>query len=184
MQKFQKVFGVCASTRILDLGGTPTNWAFLSVRPRVTLLNITPYGAALAPNMSEVLGSATAVPFDDLSFYIVYSNSVIEHLFSRKAQHLFADEVRRLAPRHYGQTPNYWFPVEPHCWGLGLQYLPRKLRPWGYRYLSVWGWSARPPKAVCEDWADEIRLLSAGDMRALFDDSDLWIERIAGLESD
>jgi len=72
--------------------------------------------------------------------------------------------VRRLAPTFFVQTPNYWFPVEPHYKLPFVQFLPRSLR-----------------RAVTGNDPDLIRLLSARELRRLFPEARLWRERVCGL---
>ena len=43
-----------------------------------------------------------------------------------------AARVRRLAPAYYLQTPNFWFPYEPHFRMLGFHWLPQQVQ---YRLL-------------------------------------------------
>lgn len=49
--------------------------------------------------------------YSDREFDIVYSNSVIEHLFTKGNQVKMANEVRRVGNNYYIQTPNYYFPL-------------------------------------------------------------------------
>ena len=40
MAKLERLLGITASTRVLDVGGTRANWDLLAVRPKVTILNL------------------------------------------------------------------------------------------------------------------------------------------------
>jgi hypothetical protein len=51
--------------------------------------------------------------YRDKEFDIAFSNSVIEHVGNDLRIRQMADEVRRVG-RNYLQTPNYYFPLEPH----------------------------------------------------------------------
>src|SRR3954471_24852173 len=80
MAKLERLLGITDSTRILDVGGTPANWALLSVRPRVLMLNMP---RAMEPGdrgMPWIFADGCRLPFRDRSFDVVFSNSVIEHV--------------------------------------------------------------------------------------------------------
>ena len=120
------------------------------------------------PGSRFVRGDARALPFDDDAFAIAYSNSLVEHLHPGDRAR-FASEVRRVADRYWVQTPNRWFPVEPHVLLPGFQFLPEgaKRRLWG---LGM-------PRGEYEP----IELLTARELRELFPDAVILRERFAGL---
>src|SRR5579863_10768587 len=78
MQEFVKRFQVTPGTRILDVGGTPSNWLLADVRPSVTLLNMPRGQEQCEQGFTFVSGDGCELPFPDQSFDIVFSNSVIE----------------------------------------------------------------------------------------------------------
>jgi 2-polyprenyl-3-methyl-5-hydroxy-6-metoxy-1,4-benzoquinol methylase len=66
--------------------------------------------------------------FQNDEFDIVFSNSVIEHVGSYEEQNLMASEVRRVGKRYFIQTPNLFFPIEPHFLFPFFQFLPLDYR--------------------------------------------------------
>lgn len=52
--------------------------------------------------------------FQDNEFDAVFSNSVIEHVGDYEAQRQMANEIMRVGKRYFVQTPNFYFPIEPH----------------------------------------------------------------------
>ncbi|MDR0614397.1 MAG: hypothetical protein LBF82_00260, partial [Lactobacillales bacterium] len=66
--------------------------------------------------------------FSDHSFHIAHSNSVIEHVGNWESKVNFSRELQRVAKRYYLQTPNYWFPIEPHFMTPFFHWLPKRLR--------------------------------------------------------
>src|SRR5271170_4260251 len=113
MRAFAESFEIREQTRVLDVGGTPSLRGFLPVRRLVTILNL-PRAAPGRSGFDLVFASGCALPFADRSFDIVFSNSVIEHVGDPTEQRRFADEIRRVGRGYFVQTPNRWFPVEPH----------------------------------------------------------------------
>jgi hypothetical protein len=97
MAQFVATFQPDASDRILDVGGYADFWAGSGLASDITLLNIHPVpDDGLPPNMHTVLGDGTALTYEDKSFSIVFSNSVIEHLGSFENQQRFAKECIRV----------------------------------------------------------------------------------------
>jgi SAM-dependent methyltransferase len=125
------------------------------------------------PNVRRVDGDARALPFADQEFPLVFSNSVIEHVGGWDDQLRFADEVRRVGRRYFVQTPNKWFPIEPHYQLPFIQFLPHR--------LVVALRSRFQLGHVPKDGSLSIRLLDAGALRVLFPDADIYRERVFGL---
>jgi hypothetical protein len=123
-------------------------------------------------NVTVVKADGTALPFGDGEFPIAFSNSVIEHVPKRK-QAAFAAEIRRVSERYYVQTPNRFFPVEPHYQFPFFQFLPERMQ----RALNKRFQLGFRPKGTF----DEITLLSERDMKRLFPDAVIHREKVLGL---
>ena len=115
----------------------------------------------------------------DNAFDVVHSNSVIEHVGLWSNQRRMAQEVRRLAPRYFVQTPNFWFPLEPHFRMPFIHWLPE---PWRAAILMRRACGFYP-RARSFDEAQQIledaRLLNVKAMAALFPDATIECERFA-----
>ena len=174
-QLFIDSCGVDPGDRIIDVGA---GWGALLERFNKT----NPIVAVdLSPQPSEWLDSAnvtvmqadgTQLPFADGEFDVAFSNSVIEHV-PPDLQARFASEVSRVARRYFVQTPNRYFPIEPHYQLPFFQFLPRRARMALNRRFSL-GWQGKG------DW-EEITLLSAGDLRRLFPGAEIRREKVLGL---
>ncbi len=185
MRLFLKELEVTPGTRVLDVGGTPFNWELCPFRPQVTLVNLL---RALNPppaGFRLVAASGCALPFADQSFEVVFCNSVIEHLGDPADRGRLASEIRRVARRYWVQTPNRWFPIEPHLETPLVHWLPR---PWQQRIVrraSVWQWLERPTadrrEYYIEHYLGDIRLLDKNELAGLFPDAVILKERFLGL---
>ena len=171
--------------RILDIGGTTGFWEAAgyadSARAEITLVNIYDQ-EQVHDNVRPHRGDATNLrEFSDGEFDLVFSNSVIEHLFRFENQAAMAEEVRRLAQRYWVQTPNYWFPLEPHFHFLGWQWLPSDIRVEILRRRDC-GWRGRTPdREKARELVDEVQLLSRRQLESLFPGARIEAERFAGL---
>lgn len=170
--------------RILDVGGTVGFWERRGWAGRddveITLLNLHAQESGYE-NIEVVVGDATALPWDDDSFDIAFSNSVIEHLFTHGNQERMAAEMARVAPAYWVQTPNFWFPVEPHYLVPGWQWLPEGTRASILQRRGV-GWAGRTPdRDAALHVIRETRLLRRGELAGLFPGAKIVPERIGGL---
>ena len=180
MEQFARALGVRPGTRILDVGGDLWNWQFLPTRPTLTVLNVLPAPADLPADVTWVVGDACELPFDDGAFDVAFSNSVVEHLGTAENQGRFAREVRRVARAYYVQTPNRWFPIEPHLMAPLVHYLPRTWQRPLYP-LTPWALLNRPDLATLDRQFRDLRLLTAAQLRRLFPEAQILTERAAGL---
>ena len=127
MRDFESLFHVADSDNVIDIGGTEFNWQFLKAEPHVVLVNIGGENWERG-RFKRISGDGTRIGFPDRNFDIAYSNSVIEHVGDWQAMQRFAEEVKRLAPRYYVQTPNRYFFVEPHLIAPFIHWLPMALQ--------------------------------------------------------
>jgi SAM-dependent methyltransferase len=123
-------------------------------------------------NVTVAAADGTQLPFEDDEFPVVFSNSVIEHV-PRDLQVNFANEIRRVGRRYFVQTPNRYFPIEPHYQAPLVQFLPRRWRLWLNQHVTL-GWRTKG------EW-EEIELLSAKELSRLFPDAEIHRERLFGL---
>ncbi len=174
-QLFIDACGVTSEDRIIDVGA---GWGallerFNKVNPIMAVdLSPQPSEWLESPNVTVREADGTQLPFADREFDVAFSNSVIEHV-PPALQGKFASEVSRVAARYFVQTPNKYFPIEPHYQLPFFQFLPRRVRMALNRRFSL-GWQGKG------HW-EEITLLSAGDLRRLFPDAEIRREKVFGL---
>jgi len=119
--------------RILDVGGEPGHWlAFDHLlagrRIHITLLNFKTFEID-DPRFHSIVGDATDLSqFKRDDFDIVYSNSVIEHVGRWPEMRSMARGITNLSDRYFVQTPDFWFPIEPHFRFPFFHWLPEPLR--------------------------------------------------------
>lgn len=183
MQLFENEFSelLKGDVKILDMGGTVNFWKQMGYlnKPncQITLINLTsePVNAS---NVVSLAGDVCNLSnIEDKSFDIVFSNSVIEHVGDFGKQKEMAKEARRIGKHLYLQTPNYWFPMEPHFLTPGFQYLSVPMRAWMIRHFNL-GWHQKTKdrdKAL--SLANSINLLSISEMKQLFPDSKIVLEK-------
>lgn len=171
--------------RILDIGGTVAFWRHRGWGDRedceITLLNLKAEESPF-PHIRSTVGSATSMPeHADHSFDIAFSNSVIEHLFTLENQQKMAAEVRRVARGYWVQTPNFWFPIEPHFHVPGWQWMPEGTRIALLRRFRC-GWRGPcPDRKEAAELVREVRLMTGRELRECFPDAHLYAERFKGL---
>lgn len=186
----QRRAGVAGRFHILDLGGTADYWrrvgfAWLEEHDiDVTCVNhiASEFGAseAEAVRLRCIVGDGRDMAdHADDSYHFVHSNSVVEHVGGWSDMRAFAREVRRLAPAYYVQTPNFWFPIDPHFYRLPFyHWLPVSLRAKLVRRFKLgWGPSPTDLDGAMAMVMSSV-LLDDDQMRALFPDAEHVVERL------
>lgn len=171
---------------VLDLGGSPEAWVAAPVQPKaLTVLNIESRQMVDSGSDAELVqGDACEVTrrLAGRRFDLVYSNSLIEHVGGHFRRQQLAREITEIADRYWVQTPSRYFPVEPHWWLPGLQFLPVRLRVWVTRHAAVGPRTSRGASvAASVDSVQWVELLSATELQAYFPDAAVLRERFAGL---
>lgn len=173
--------------KILDVGGTINYWENMGLicdNIEIHILNIKKIKDPNYPMIKTICGDATNMSFiKDKSFDIVHSNSVIEHVGFLKDQKRMADEIIRIGKNFFVQTPNYYFPIEPHFLFLGFQWLPIKARAYLLRNFKL----TLGRRSIINDYnkslevANSIRLLKKNEFKSMFPNSKIYPEKFFGL---
>lgn len=171
--------------KILDIGGTEDYWKNqgldLGENIEIVLLNLYKTDVK-TPGFTSIKGDATNLEgIADKSFDLVYSNSVIEHLFTLEQQEKMAKETMRVGKSYFIQTPNKYFPIEPHWVFPFFQFLPFGVQVFLTQHFNL----GHIPKAENKERAislvKEVRLLSKKEFVGMFKGSQLFTEKFLGL---
>lgn len=155
-----------AAEKILDIGCGRGGLAALDATANVTGIDSTDQPSY--PGRRFIRGDARDLPFEDDEFDVAYSNSLIEHLDPGDRPG-FAAEVRRVAGRYWVQTPNHYFPVEPHVLLPGYQFFPEPVQRRAWKFGATRGDYVRIP------------LLDEKELVGLFPGARILRERVGGL---
>jgi len=182
-----KCFKEHGKVNIIDIGGTETYWKIIP-REFLTSRNVHITAVNLPETTSTFQNSDLFTFIDgdgcnlhniqDKSFHIAHSNSVIEHVgptWERKVA--FANETKRVAENYYVQTPNYWFPVEPHFVTPFFHWFPKSIRIKLIQNFKL-GWYEKTPNyQEAKKAVEGCDLLSKKEMKNLFPEAKLYKEK-------
>ena len=185
----EEIHAAHGHVRLLDIGGTVDYWKIVPRRTleelgvRITIAN--PWVSATATsdalfNLVEADGCDLS-RYGDREFHVAHSNSVLEHVGGRERMKMFASDVRRVAQRHFVQTPNFWFPVEPHAMLPFIHWLPYRLRIALVQKFALGHWPRQPGREEAQILLSENDLLNKRDFTRLFPESEIRVERFLGL---
>lgn len=185
-----KCYNTNNEVTIIDIGGTKRYWNIipreylLEKNVHITVVNL-PSNNLLPENdniFTFLNGDGCNLnEFGDKSFHIAHSNSVIEHVGSWENMQLFAKEVKRVSDVNYLQTPNYWFPIEPHFVTPFFQWLPVSFRIKLVQNFNL-GWFKKARNfAEARSMVDSCALLTKKQLIYLFPEFKIYNEHIACL---
>ncbi|MHC0064164.1 class I SAM-dependent methyltransferase [Nostoc sp. UIC 10890] len=175
--------------KILDVGGTISFWknlGFLNEEVKdveIILLNVKFIETSSThPKIKQVVGNATNMAnFQSNEFDIVFSNSVIEHVGDYEQQRQMAAEVMRVGKKYFVQTPNLFFPIEPHFVFPLFQFMPINIRVWLLTNFALGWYDKVTDKQLARSIATSIQLLNKRKFLNLFPEAQLYEEKFFGL---
>jgi SAM-dependent methyltransferase len=168
--------------RALDVGGGGYPWDLLNPAAHITILNMSrPHTVPENTKWEFVIGDGTNLQYPDQSFDLVFSNSVIEHVGDFETQSRFAKEMLRVGKNIYCQTPNKWFPIEPHLIAAFIHWFPYPIARKLVRYGCIWGLVTKPSQQRIDEFLSTTRLLTLNEFKQLYPDCKIHLERFFGL---
>ncbi|MDH5573789.1 MAG: methyltransferase domain-containing protein [Gammaproteobacteria bacterium] len=180
--------------RILDVGGSEFYWEHLFFSDgrnnhddfEITITNVIESELKRSSQESSYyqyqVADARSMPqFSDKQFDVVHSNSVIEHVGDHNDQINMAKEVKRIGKHYFVQTPNYWFPIEPHFRMIGWQWLPRSTRIALIQKRKFGSFPIATSYKQAEEIVDSAQLLTYSNFRDCFPESRIEHEHFIGL---
>ena len=177
--------GGTQSVKILDIGGTEDYWKSmgfeLNDKTEIVLLNL--YEKEVShPGFKSIKGDACNLEgIADKSFDLVFSNSVIEHLFTQENQIKMANEIQRVGKNYFIQTPNKYFPIEPHWVFPFFQFLPFGVQVFLTQHFNLGHIPKIGDQEKAKEQVREVRLLSKKEFHSMFSGANIFLEKFFGL---
>jgi hypothetical protein len=173
---------------IIDIGGTKMYWDLVTDKSflvenkcKVSIINL-PSSMAL-PENDEVFcyfegDGCNLCDFSNKQFHIAHSNSVIEHVGNDVNRKKIASEIKRVSEKYYIQTPNFWFPIEPHFLTPFFHWLPKSARIKLVQHFKLGWYPKAKNKRQAREFIDECNLLSKKSLIKLFPKATVYKERL------
>lgn len=186
----EKVLKSKNKCNILDIGGSAQYWNLMNAKLLkkcvVTVLNIEkPRGVDPREQVPlngifkfECGDGRNLNSIKDKQYDIAHSNSVIEHVGKIYDMQRFTDELTRVGKYYYLQTPNFWFPIEPHYGVPFIHWLPVLIRA---RLLAKWniGFNKKFPTLLAGyDYAEFINLIDQNTLKSMLPAANFRKEKI------
>jgi len=174
--------------QICDIGGTYRFWLifpfekFNGINFEITLVNLEKtmkseqekYRKLINKSnirfIEEIGNGCDMSHKEDNSYHLLHSNSVIEHVGGWSNIKKFVAESKRIGKRHFVQTPNYWFPIEPHYFLPLVHFFPRPIHT-----RLIMHFKKRNFDRATSNF-EENRMLSKREFKYLYPDSRIIIE--------
>ena len=186
MNMIDVVFNKYGFVDIVDVGGTDTYWNIVpghyldDHNVTVTIVNLP------GVNPPEDYGRYKFIDADACNldifpknkFHIAHSNSVVEHVGDWERMLQFANEISRIAEFYFVQTPNFWFPLEPHCMTPFFHWLPKPIRVWMVLHFQLGHWEKANSISEAVRSVEGARLVDKNMFQELFKDGSIQIERL------
>ena len=178
---------------LVDLGGTLSFWemnlAHLESADRLARIDV--YNLDVESARSHTVGSVEVreIPGNvtqlsdvaDNQYDVAFSNSVMEHVGNLDQQNRFAQEIQRVAPSFVLQTPNRYFPMEPHFYVPLFPFIPLGVRAWLHRRFQLGWFAPEPDELKARIDCDQIRLLTRKELTLLFPRAGIHAEWLGGM---
>ncbi len=176
--------------RVLDVGGTIKYWKMLQASLSDTELNLDitlanigseksgeitklAFGSGRAAHIKEIDANALDPNlYDSKKYDVIHSNSVIEHVGNWTQIKVFADNIVQSGLPYFIQTPNFWFPFEPHFELPFFMLLPLPLKQILIK-LKFGGDLDSINKKL-----DGVRLLTSSEFEYLFCNAEIQREKV------
>lgn len=183
---------LCANTprpiKMLDIGGGFKFWEQSGfpdpLEYSITLLNhVVPALPENIPGFSVMKGDARELGEKECQeFDIAFSNSVIEHVGEDEDQKKMADSILKNFDKYIVQTPNFWFPFEPHSQIPFFQYIPHFIRG-GLIFVfgNITYFPRKETYKECVSVSKSTRMLTKRKLKALFPKAKIITESLFGL---
>ena len=117
------------------------------------------------------------LPFNDGEYDLIYSNSLFEHINNSDEQKKLAEEIKRIGKHYFIQTPNYYFPLEPHFLFPFFQFLPDSLKQKLIMSYDLGWYKKQNDEKKAKELADSVRLLKKSELKEMFPGCKIYYEK-------